>query len=74
LVLIEGHTYRDAAVILDDPIGTVMSRLPSAPAKLGQIFMADVETVQHEGKQRSLATNSFGTIWLGRFRLTMPHR
>lgn len=36
LVLVEGYTYREAAEILDVPIGTIMSRLSSARAKIGQ--------------------------------------
>ena len=36
LVLVEGYTYRETAEILDVPIGTIMSRLSSARAKLGQ--------------------------------------
>jgi RNA polymerase sigma-70 factor (ECF subfamily) len=34
LVYVEGMTYRDAAVMLEVPIGTVMSRLAAARAKL----------------------------------------
>ena len=34
LVYVEGMTYRDAAAMLDVPIGTVMSRLAAARAKL----------------------------------------
>lgn len=36
LVYIEGYSYRDAAMILDVPIGTVMSRLAAARASLSQ--------------------------------------
>jgi len=36
LVLVEGYAYREAAEILDVPIGTIMSRLSSARAKLGK--------------------------------------
>ena len=34
LVYVEGHSYRDAAMILDVPVGTVMSRLAAARANL----------------------------------------
>jgi RNA polymerase sigma-70 factor (ECF subfamily) len=36
LVYVEGYSYKDAAMILDIPIGTVMSRLASARTTLGQ--------------------------------------
>ncbi|MBW4707179.1 RNA polymerase sigma factor [Roseobacter sp. YSTF-M11] len=38
LVYVEGYSYRDAAMILDIPLGTVMSRLATARATLGQKF------------------------------------
>ena len=34
LVYVEGHTYREASDVLDIPIGTVMSRLAGARARL----------------------------------------
>jgi RNA polymerase sigma-70 factor (ECF subfamily) len=36
LVYVEGHSYRDAAMILDVPVGTVMSRLAAARTNLSQ--------------------------------------
>ncbi|MCB8822507.1 RNA polymerase sigma factor [Microvirga rosea] len=44
LVYVEGMAYREAAAILDVPIGTVMSRLAAARATLGKLNM---------GKERS---------------------
>lgn len=38
LVYVEGYSYRDAAMILDIPIGTIMSRLSVARGKLVQKF------------------------------------
>jgi len=38
LVLVEGYAYREAAEILDIPIGTIMSRLSSARKTLGNRF------------------------------------
>ena len=35
LVYVEGYSYKEAAEILEIPIGTVMSRLAAARAKLG---------------------------------------
>ena len=37
LVYAEGHSYKEAAETLDVPIGTIMSRLAAARAKLGQM-------------------------------------
>lgn len=36
LVYVEGHSYREAAMILDLPVGTVMSRLAAARTNLAQ--------------------------------------
>jgi len=38
LVYVEGYSYRDAAMILDVPVGTVMSRLAAARAELAHQF------------------------------------
>ena len=46
LVLVEGYTYREAAGILDIPIGTVMSRLSSARAKLRPVLSSDLAEVE----------------------------
>lgn len=51
LVLVEGYTYREAAEILDIPIGTVMSRLSSARGKLALAFSDETEAARKEGKQ-----------------------
>jgi RNA polymerase sigma-70 factor, ECF subfamily len=37
LVYVEGLTYREAAYVLDVPIGTIMSRLAAARASLGRL-------------------------------------
>ncbi len=37
LVYIEGYSYREAAGIMDVPVGTIMSRLATARAKLGHL-------------------------------------
>ena len=44
LVYVEGHSYRDAAEILDVPVGTVMSRLASARKKIKAL-------VEEQGKE-----------------------
>lgn len=49
LVYGEGLTYQEAAQTLDVPIGTIMSRLASARAKLGQL---NEDETQRKGKGR----------------------
>lgn len=43
LVYVEGYSYRDAAMVLDVPIGTIMSRLAVSRGKLVQKFRPESE-------------------------------
>jgi RNA polymerase sigma-70 factor (ECF subfamily) len=48
LVYVEGFTYREAAAVLDVPIGTVMSRLAGARAKLAVLDDRNQDTRREE--------------------------
>jgi RNA polymerase sigma-70 factor, ECF subfamily len=41
LIVVEGYSYQDVATMLDIPIGTVMSRLSRARARLGDLMSGD---------------------------------
>jgi len=43
-VAIEGLSYREAAEVLDVPIGTIMSRLSRARLTIGQKFSVQAST------------------------------
>jgi RNA polymerase sigma-70 factor (ECF subfamily) len=46
LVAVEGLSYREAAEVLEIPVGTVMSRLARARMTLGRRFIGETETPQ----------------------------
>ncbi len=46
LVFVEGYAYREAAEVLDVPIGTVMSRLSAARAKLRDAVDGDGKAME----------------------------
>ncbi|MEM5438571.1 RNA polymerase sigma factor [Paraburkholderia diazotrophica] len=50
LVAIEGLSYREAADVLDIPIGTIMSRLSRARLTIGQRFGAQSSAAAHKGE------------------------
>jgi RNA polymerase sigma-70 factor (ECF subfamily) len=51
LVAIEGLNYREAADILDLPMGTVMSRLSRARARLREMMHVPADGGRHAGVQ-----------------------
>lgn len=51
LVYGEGFSYQDAAETLNVPVGTIMSRLASARAKLGQLAEDEAEPARAKGRR-----------------------
>lgn len=52
LVYAEGLTYKEAAETMDVPIGTIMSRLAAARAKLGELNKEDTPGKKRTGQRR----------------------
>jgi RNA polymerase sigma-70 factor (ECF subfamily) len=50
LVAIEGLSYREAAEVLDVPIGTIMSRLSRARLTIGQKFSVQAPAATRKGE------------------------
>ena len=50
LVYVEGFTYREAAHVLDVPIGTVMSRLAAVRLKLGGLEVSATKTEDRDAE------------------------
>ena len=52
LVAVEGLSYREAATVLDVPIGTVMSRLARARLTIGESFGTHVVEPRTMGRSQ----------------------
>lgn len=51
LVFVEGYSYREAAALLEVPIGTIMSRLSNARQKLKTVMQHEAaDAVRRSGK------------------------
>ena len=65
LYYLEDHSYRDIAVVLDVPIGTVKSRIARGIAQLRELSLTDSNSELGIANGHLVTRSGFSTIWQG---------